>query len=100
MLLADTLDFLERPDLVHADDIHCDGGQVGDGYGVPTNAMTKALELTARAEGLLLDPVYTGKAMAGLIAAARAGELAPDVPVVFLHTGGQAALFAYQEALS
>ncbi len=70
---------------------------LGAGYGIPSAAMREAVELTARAEGLLLDPVYTGKAMAGLIAMARAGELSAGT--IFLHTGGVPALFAYREAM-
>ncbi len=68
---------------------------VGPGYGLPTPGTLAAVKLAARREGLLLDPVYTGKAMAGLLALARAGEIAPDERVVFLHTGGAAGLFAY-----
>jgi L-cysteate sulfo-lyase len=55
--------------------------------------MVDAVRFVARTEGLLLDPVYTGKAMAGLLARARAGQLHGDV--LFLHTGGSAALFGY-----
>jgi 1-aminocyclopropane-1-carboxylate deaminase/D-cysteine desulfhydrase-like pyridoxal-dependent ACC family enzyme len=61
---------------------------VGKGYGVPTAASTEALELVARREGVLLDPVYTAKAMAGLMARIRAGEFSPDSTVLFWHTGG------------
>jgi D-cysteine desulfhydrase family pyridoxal phosphate-dependent enzyme len=68
---------------------------VGAGYGLPTPAMREAVELVAASEGLLLDPVYAGKAMAGLIARARRGDFTAAQTVVFLHTGGSAALFAY-----
>ena len=71
-----------------------DHGQVGAGYGSPTAAAGEALSLAARLEGLLLDPVYTGKAMAGLIEACRTGRLPPDSLVVFLHSGGMPALLA------
>jgi D-cysteine desulfhydrase len=71
-----------------------DHGQVGGGYAVATDAGREALDLAARLEGLVLDPVYSGKAMAGLIAARRDGRLAADQRVVFLHTGGLPALFA------
>ena len=71
-----------------------DHGQVGGGYAVPTDAGREALSLAARFEGLILDPIYSGKAMAGLIAARRDGRLPPDRQVVFLHTGGLPALFA------
>src|SRR4051794_4564514 len=71
-----------------------DHGRFGAGYGEPTDAAREALDLAARLEGLLLDPVYTGKAMAGLIAARRDGRFDADTRVVFLHTGGLPALFA------
>jgi D-cysteine desulfhydrase family pyridoxal phosphate-dependent enzyme len=68
---------------------------VGPGYGLPTPAMVDAVQLVARLEGLLIDPVYTGKAMAGLIDLVRRGRIDRDRPVVFWHTGGTPALFAY-----
>lgn len=69
---------------------------VGEGYGLPTEACLEAVRTTARTEGVLLDPVYTGKAMAALFAHVRQGELKKeDGPVVFLHTGGNPALFGY-----
>ncbi len=76
---------------------------LGDGYGVPTAAMREAVELVARSEGILLDPVYSGKAMAGLIALVRTGEFDDAVReegegIVFLHTGGTPGLFAYRDA--
>jgi D-cysteine desulfhydrase len=67
---------------------------VGPGYGIPTDAVRDALRLAARLEGLILDPVYTGKAMAGLLDACRSGRLPADRPVVFVHTGGLPALLA------
>lgn len=73
--------------------------QAGPGYGMPTAEMHSALRLTARNEGILLDPVYSGKGMAGLISLVRAGRFEKDSTVVFLHTGGSAALFAYQTVL-
>lgn len=63
-------------------------------YGVATEPGADAIRVCARLEGLLLDPVYTGKSMAGLFALARSGALEPGVPVVFLHTGGLPILFA------
>ena len=66
----------------------------GPGYAVPTDECREALGLAARAEGLILDPVYTGKAMVGLIRARRADGIAHDERVVFVHTGGMPALFA------
>ncbi len=73
---------------------NCD--YVGDGYGLPTDGMVEAVTLLARLEGILLDPVYSGKGMAGLIDLARNGFFAPTDNVVFLHTGGAAALFGYR----
>lgn len=67
---------------------------VGAGYGQPTDAMRDAVLLTARTEGIVLDPVYTGKAMAGLIDLIEDGRFAEDDVVVFLHTGGVPGLFA------
>ncbi len=74
-----------------------DAGYVGPGYGQSTPEMVEAVTLTARHEGILLDPVYTGKGMAGLIGLVRAGRFGPDDNVVFVHTGGSAALFAYED---
>lgn len=70
---------------------------VGAGYGVPTPEMIEAVRLTARHEGILLDPVYSGKGMAGLIGLIQAGQFAKDDNVVFIHTGGAAALFGYRQ---
>ena len=76
------------------------GDYVGEGYGLPTAGTLEAIRLAAETEGLLLDPVYTGKAMAGLIDLCRNGFFRPDQNVVFLHTGGAAALFAYETELA
>lgn len=79
-----------------ADDFDNEESFVGPGYGIPTEACLEAVRTTARTEGVLLDPVYTGKAMAALFAHVRQGELKKeDGPVVFLHTGGNPALFGY-----
>jgi D-cysteine desulfhydrase family pyridoxal phosphate-dependent enzyme len=68
---------------------------VGAGYGVPTDAAQQAIRRLARAEGIVLDPVYTGKAFAGLLALAASGRFAPGATVVFVHTGGLPGVFAY-----
>ncbi|MDQ1394188.1 MAG: D-cysteine desulfhydrase [Acidimicrobiaceae bacterium] len=75
---------------------HCqiDHDQIGMGYAAPTDACREALELAARLEGVILDPVYTGKAMAGLIQARRDGRIGASTTTVFWHTGGMPALFA------
>jgi D-cysteine desulfhydrase len=75
-----------------------DHDRFGADYGAVTDACREALDLTARLEGLVLDPVYTGKAMAGLIAARRAGRIGPATRTVFLHSGGMPALFASRYA--
>jgi len=76
-----------------------DDGYVGEGYGMPAPSTIEAIEMAARFEGLLLDPVYSGKGFAGLIGLARSKFFKPTDNVLFLHTGGSAALFAYEEAL-
>ena len=81
-------------------EIEVDDSFLGEGYGIPTPEGLAAIRLLARLEGLLLDPVYTGKAMAGLIAMIREGRFSDEQNVVFLHTGGWPALFAYEEELA
>jgi L-cysteate sulfo-lyase len=72
---------------------------LGEGYGVLNQAVTDAIGLLARREGILLDPVYSGKAMAGLLDLAHRGYFGGDEHVVFLHTGGTPAIFPYREGL-
>ncbi|MBT6427937.1 MAG: pyridoxal-phosphate dependent enzyme, partial [Rhodospirillaceae bacterium] len=72
-------------------------GYAGEAYGLPTEQMRAAVRLAARMDGLILDPVYTGKAMAGLIDLISQGRFDKDQTVVFLHTGGMPGLFAYTE---
>ena len=83
-----------RPEEVHVDDAF-----VGGGYGHPTPACLAAIRLLARLEALLLCPVYTGKAMAGLLHYVEAGAIRPGEHVVFVHTGGAPLVHAYQDAL-
>jgi D-cysteine desulfhydrase len=73
--------------------IEVDDRFVGEGYGIPTAASSAALELVARREGIVLDPVYTAKAMAGLLARIHAGEFANNETILFWHTGGTPAFF-------
>jgi len=84
--------------VVKREHIVANSDYVGPGYGLPTLGMRDAVKLVARLEGILLDPVYTGKAMDGLIDLARKGFFAKDSDVVFLHTGGSAGLFGYPDA--
>ena len=79
-------------------DVQLDHDRFGPGYGAPTDDCREALHLAATLEGLLLDPVYTGKAMAGLLAAAREDRLPAGGSIVFVHTGGTPALFAHAYA--
>lgn len=72
---------------------------VGPGYSLPTNEMVEAVQLLARTEGILLDPVYTGKAMSGLVGMIREGKLTKGQNVLFLHTGGSPALYAYTDVI-
>jgi 1-aminocyclopropane-1-carboxylate deaminase/D-cysteine desulfhydrase-like pyridoxal-dependent ACC family enzyme len=70
---------------------------VGPGYGIPNSETVEAVRLLARLEGILLDPVYTGKAMAALIQLVAEKRFRRDDHVVFWHTGGTPALFAYRD---
>ena len=79
--------------------IPVDDGYVGEGYGIPAASTLEAIRLVAQQEGILLDPVYSAKGMAGLIGMVRQGFFKPTDNVLFLHTGGASALFAYQEQL-
>ncbi len=97
-LAAQTLALIRPDSAFAADDIVVSCGQLGDGYGVPTDAMFDAVRLVARSEGLLLDPVYGGKAFAGMIAAIRESAWRSDEPVLFIMTGGLPGLFAYEPA--
>ena len=79
------------------DAVLCFGDYVGPGYSLPTPAMTEAVRMLARLEGVLMDPVYTGKAMAGFIDLIRKGFFNKEENVLFVHTGGSPALYVYME---
>jgi L-cysteate sulfo-lyase len=96
-LAGETAESLGRPGAVL--DVEIDDRFIGPGYGVPTQDGLDAVRWLARTEGLLLDPAYTGKAMAGLIARAASGGFEPGAGVLFVHTGGWPALFGYAEDL-
>jgi len=72
---------------------------VAQGYGIPSEAGNEAVRLFARYEGIVLDPIYTGKCAAGMIAHIRAGHFRKDESVVFVHTGGMPAIFTWNDAL-
>ncbi len=78
------------------DSIEANDSYFGEAYGIPTPAMKEAVGLVAETEGVLLDPVYSGKAMSGLIDLLRKDTFGKDENIVFVHTGGQAGLFAYE----
>ena len=82
---------------VPKDAVLCFGDYVGPGYSRPTPEMAEAVRKLARTEGILLDPVYTGKAMAGLIDLVRKGFFGKNENVLFLHTGGSPPLYAYMK---
>ncbi len=82
---------------VEAEDVIVRDGFIGPGYGIPTPEGVEAIRLVARTEGIFLDPTYTGKGMAGLIAEIRGGRVGKGETVGFLHTGGEPGLFAHPE---
>lgn len=98
-LAEETAALIGAPGCVAREDVVANCDYVGDGYGVPTEAMNDAVLLLARQEGLLFDPVYSGKALAGMIDLIHRGRFSKSDNVVFLHTGGAAGLFAYEDQL-
>jgi len=98
-LANESLKWLGSGEQVDAGEFTVDRDYFAPGYEQPNEAATEAIRLLARAEGLLIDPVYTGKAFAGLLGHVRAGKVAPGSTVVFWHTGGATALFAEREIL-
>ena len=92
-------DLLELGVTVPDEKVHCIGGYWQPKYSVPNEGMIEAVKLMARTEGILLDPVYTGKIVAGLIGMVRDGTISDREEVLFLHTGGMPSLFAYEDAL-
>lgn len=97
-LACETAELLGMRDGVARERVVANCDYVGEGYGIPTPGMVEAVSLVARTEGILLDPVYSGKGMAGLIDLIRKGHFKKDESVVFVHTGGNVALFGYMEA--
>jgi 1-aminocyclopropane-1-carboxylate deaminase/D-cysteine desulfhydrase-like pyridoxal-dependent ACC family enzyme len=94
-----TAALLGVPHRLTAADIEANEEHIGAGYGALTPGGWEAMDLLARTEGLLLDPVYTAKAMAGLIDDVRRGRVGQGKAVVFIHTGGTPAVFAYRDEL-
>ncbi|MEM8795012.1 MAG: D-cysteine desulfhydrase [Pseudomonadota bacterium] len=97
-LAVKTAEKLGCSGVVSREDVEANTDYVGEGYGIPTKECLEAIEMFARFEGILLDPVYSGKGAAGLVDLIRKGAFADDENIVFLHTGGAAALFGYTDA--
>jgi L-cysteate sulfo-lyase len=96
-LLKQTLSMLDLETRFMAGKVITNGDYYGEGYGISTVKMVEAVRLVAQLEGVLLDPVYTGKAMAGLIDLCQQGVFKPEQNILFLHTGGSQGLFAYSD---
>ncbi|EAQ97796.1 D-cysteine desulfhydrase [Congregibacter litoralis] len=98
-LLAErTAELLGIPGAVQRKHVEANCDYVGEGYGIPTEGTIEAIEIFARTESILLDPVYSGKGAAGLVDLVRKGHFQKDQNIVFIHTGGAQALFAYRDA--
>ena len=98
-LAVETRKFLGLPAEVAEGDLKIFDDYVGPGYSIPTEEMAEAVRIFARKEGILLDPVYTGKAAAGLLDLIQKGHFKKGEKVVFLHTGGSPGLYAYQDVI-
>ena len=85
--------------MLEQDDVEVNDEYIGEGYGIPTKECIDAIRLVAQTEGIFLDPVYTGKAMAGLIDLIKKGRFKSTETIVFIHTGGVSALFAYDKEI-
>ncbi len=99
-LAQKTLSRLSEDKIIDESCVEVDDRFVGPGYGQLTQETKDAIRLLAETEGILLDPVYSGKAFAGLIARIKEGAFGGEGAIVFLHTGGAAALFAYRSVFS
>jgi len=97
-LAVETAEKLGIKENITREDIVCFDEYVGDGYSIPTDSMVEAVKLFARTEGILLDPVYSGKTAAGLIDLIRKGHFPKGSNILFLHTGGSPALYAYMDS--
>jgi D-cysteine desulfhydrase len=99
-LASETAELLDAPDHFGPEDIWVEDGYVGPrGYGFPSDGAFAAIHRLARTEGVILDPVYTGKAMDGLLGLLSAGVIGSEHRVIFLHTGGAPSLFSFADAV-
>ena len=95
-LACETAEFIGSSAALNRSDVVANSDYVGEGYGMPTDGMIEAVEMAARHESILLDPVYSGKGMAGLIDLVRQGFYRREENIVFIHTGGAQALSGYR----
>jgi len=98
-IAAETARALGLDPSIRKDDVIVLDEYIKDGYGVVTADVAEVIRLVFAREGIVLDPVYTGKAMAGLVDLVKRGRFSKDDKVVFWHTGGTPALFPYREPL-
>jgi len=98
--ISETAQLLNLDVTISSNDVTIYDDYIGQGYGIPTKECIEAIRVVAQTEAIFLDPVYTGKAMAGLIDLITNGRLTKKDAVLFIHTGGVAADFAYSEELS
>ena len=98
-LVQETAAHLGIASEISRDAVLCFGDYVGPGYSLPTEQMAEAVRMLARLEGILMDPVYTGKAMAGLIDLVRQGYFKKEENILFIHTGGSPALHVYMSEI-
>ena len=96
-LARETAERLEIAAPILKESVVCEADYVGPGYSLPTDAMVEAVKLFAKTEAILLDPVYSGKAAAGFLDLIRRGRFDHLESILFLHTGGAPALFAYMD---
>ncbi|MBT4378245.1 MAG: D-cysteine desulfhydrase [Gammaproteobacteria bacterium] len=95
-LACETAELIGSSAALNRSDVVANSDYVGEGYGMPTDGMIEAVEMAARHESILLDPVYSGKGMAGLIDLVRQGFYRREENIVFIHTGGAQALSGYR----
>ena len=93
-------EMIERPNLIKENDIEISDRVLAPGYGKMNTAVQEAIDKSARQEALILDPVYSGRTMAGLFDQVRTTRISKGSKVLFLHTGGNPAIFAYQNAIT
>tara|TARA_B100000809_G_scaffold66805_2_gene63692 strand:- start:1356 stop:2117 length:762 start_codon:yes stop_codon:yes gene_type:complete len=99
-LIGETEETLGLNSKVPSNDIFVFDEYIGDGYTMPTSKGIEAIHLVAQTEGIFLDPIYTGKAMAGLTDLVKKGHIGLDQKVIFLHTGGSPSIFSFSSEIS